>query len=34
MSIIRDGRIVETGTLDEMRHLTRTSIHVRTDAAR
>jgi ABC-2 type transport system ATP-binding protein len=31
VSIIRDGRIVETGTLDEMRHLTRTSIHVRTE---
>ena len=27
VSIIRDGRIVETGTLDEMRHLTRTSVH-------
>ncbi len=26
LSIIRDGRIVETGTLDEMRHLTRTSV--------
>jgi polyether ionophore transport system ATP-binding protein len=31
VSIIRDGRIVETGTLDAMRHLTRTSIHVRTE---
>jgi ABC-2 type transport system ATP-binding protein len=31
VSIIRDGRIVETGTLDEMRYLTRTSIHVRTE---
>jgi ABC-2 type transport system ATP-binding protein len=31
VSIIRDGRIVETGTLDDMRHLTRTSIHVRTE---
>lgn len=30
VSIIRQGRIVETGTLDEMRHLTRTSIHVHT----
>jgi ABC-2 type transport system ATP-binding protein len=30
VSIIREGRIVETGTLDDMRHLTRTSIHVRT----
>ena len=28
VSIIREGRIVETGTLDEMRHLTRTSVHV------
>ncbi|RJL30108.1 ABC transporter ATP-binding protein [Bailinhaonella thermotolerans] len=26
VSIIRDGRTVETGTLDELRHLTRTSI--------
>ncbi|MFC6881620.1 MULTISPECIES: ABC transporter ATP-binding protein [Actinomadura] len=26
VSIIREGRVVETGTLDEMRHLTRTSI--------
>jgi ABC-2 type transport system ATP-binding protein len=26
LTIIRDGRAVETGTLDEMRHLTRTSI--------
>jgi ABC-2 type transport system ATP-binding protein len=26
ISIIRDGRIVETGTLSEMRHLSRTSI--------
>ena len=26
VTIIRDGRAVETGTLDEMRHLTRTSI--------
>lgn len=31
VSIIREGRIVETGTLDDMRHLTRTSIHVRTE---
>jgi ABC-2 type transport system ATP-binding protein len=31
VSIIREGRIVETGTLDEMRHLTRTSMHVRTE---
>jgi len=26
ISIIRDGRIVETGTLSDMRHLSRTSI--------
>ena len=32
VSIIRQGKIVETGTLDEMRHLTRTSIHVHTAA--
>jgi ABC-2 type transport system ATP-binding protein len=31
VSIIREGRIVETGTLDDMRHLVRTSIHVRTE---
>jgi ABC-2 type transport system ATP-binding protein len=30
VSIIRDGRIVESGTLAELRHLTRTSIHVLT----
>lgn len=30
VSIIRKGVIVQTGTLDEMRHLTRTSIHVHT----
>lgn len=30
VSIIRKGAIVQTGTLDEMRHLTRTSIHVHT----
>jgi ABC-2 type transport system ATP-binding protein len=30
VSIIRLGRIVETGSLDEMRHLTRTSVHVHT----
>ncbi|AVM00025.1 ABC transporter ATP-binding protein [Gordonia iterans] len=29
ISIIRQGRIVETGTLDEMRHLRRTSVSVR-----
>ena len=28
VSIIRDGRIVETGTLGELRHLTRTSVTV------
>ncbi|GID27702.1 ABC transporter ATP-binding protein [Paractinoplanes brasiliensis] len=28
VTIIRDGRVVETGTLAEMRHLTRTSIEV------
>lgn len=30
VSIIRQGRIVESGTLVDMRHLTRTSIHVST----
>lgn len=30
ISIIRDGRIIETGTLSEMRHLTRTNIVVQT----
>ena len=30
VSIIRNGRTVETGTLDEMRHLTRTAITVET----
>ena len=30
VSIIRRGRIVEAGTLAELRHLTRTSVHVRT----
>lgn len=30
ISIIRNGKIIETGTLDEMRHLTRTNIFVRT----
>jgi len=33
VSIIRKGVIVQTGTLDEMRHLTRTSIHVHTARA-
>jgi ABC-2 type transport system ATP-binding protein len=28
VSIVRDGRIVETGTLAELRHLTRTSVEV------
>lgn len=32
VSIIRKGVIVQTGTLDEMRHLTRTSIHVHTSS--
>jgi ABC-2 type transport system ATP-binding protein len=31
VSIIRAGRTVETGTLDELRHLTRTSIVVETE---
>ncbi|MGF7145636.1 ABC-2 type transport system ATP-binding protein [Anaerotaenia torta] len=30
VSIIRKGKIVENGTLDELRHLTRTTINVRT----
>ena len=30
MSIIRAGRTVEVGTLDELRHLTRTSIIIET----
>ncbi len=30
VSIIRDGRIVETGTLEQLRHLTRTSLTVET----
>lgn len=30
VSIVRDGRTVETGTLAELRHLTRTSVDVRT----
>ena len=29
VSIVRDGRIVEKGTLAELRHLTRTSVEVR-----
>jgi ABC-2 type transport system ATP-binding protein len=31
VSIIRQGRIVEHGTLDELRHLTRTTIEARTE---
>ncbi|MTV24449.1 ABC transporter ATP-binding protein [Nitriliruptoraceae bacterium ZYF776] len=31
VSIIRHGRIVETGTLDELRHLTRTTVEVTTE---
>jgi ABC-2 type transport system ATP-binding protein len=31
VTIIRQGRAVQTGTLDEMRHLTRTTISVATD---
>ena len=30
VSIIRRGKIVETGTLEQMRHLTRTSVHIHT----
>jgi len=30
VSIIRDGRIVESGTLDELRHLTRSTVDVQT----
>jgi ABC-2 type transport system ATP-binding protein len=33
ISIIRQGRIVESGTLDELRHLTRTTVVVRTRTA-
>ncbi|GGQ29336.1 ABC-2 type transport system ATP-binding protein [Actinomadura coerulea] len=33
VTIIRKGRTVETGTLDELRHLTRTSIHAELAAA-
>src|SRR5690606_8376198 len=32
VSIIRQGRIVESGTLDDLRHLTRTSVRVTTDS--
>ncbi|GAB3715369.1 ABC transporter ATP-binding protein [Nocardiopsis oceani] len=31
VSIIRNGRVVESGTLNEMRHLSRTSVKARTD---
>jgi len=31
VSIIRDGKIIETGTMKELRHLTRTSVTVETD---
>ena len=31
VGIIREGQLVETGTLAEMRHLTRNTIHVETD---
>jgi ABC-2 type transport system ATP-binding protein len=31
VSIIRDGRIIETGTMQELRHLTRTRINVETE---
>ncbi|MEV7892014.1 ATP-binding cassette domain-containing protein [Streptomyces sp. NPDC002817] len=31
VTIIRDGRTVETGTLAELRHLTRTSLHAEVD---
>jgi ABC-2 type transport system ATP-binding protein len=32
VSIIRDGRTVESGTLDDLRHLTRTSVDATTEA--
>ena len=31
VSIIRDGKIIETGTMAELRHLTRTSVTVETE---
>lgn len=31
VSIIRQGRIIESGTLDELRHLTRTNVQVQTN---
>lgn len=30
VSIIREGKVIESGTLDELRHLTRTSINIET----
>lgn len=33
VGIIREGKIIETGTLDELRHLTRTEVKVKTKAA-
>ncbi len=33
VSIIRNGRVVESGTLDELRHLTRTSVTAETERA-
>jgi len=30
VSIIKDGQVIETGTMTDLRHLTRTSIHVET----
>jgi len=31
IGIIREGRIIETGTLNELRHLTRINMHIETD---
>jgi ABC-2 type transport system ATP-binding protein len=33
IAIIRDGKIIENGTLDELRHLTRTNIRAKTQKA-
>lgn len=33
IGIIREGKVIETGTLDELRHLTRTMITVKTNGA-
>ncbi|MCL2014316.1 MAG: ABC transporter ATP-binding protein [Oscillospiraceae bacterium] len=33
VSLIRDGRIIETGTMTELRHLTRTSVSAETERA-